>query len=83
LQAWRKTTSPDASVFLYAFDLLELNGDDLCRDPLEVRKATLASVRKMADEPLQGHIKPSGHINKQFARWEARERGCPRRTPGR
>src|SRR2546426_7615418 len=29
----------------------------------------------MADEPLQGHIKPSGHINKQFARWEARERG--------
>src|SRR5262249_30272227 len=29
----------------------------------------------MADEPLQGHIKPSGHINKQFARWEPRERG--------
>jgi len=24
---------------------------------------------------LQRHIKPSGHINKQFARWEARERG--------
>jgi hypothetical protein len=33
----------DASVFLYAFDLIELNGDDLRRDPLEVRKATLAS----------------------------------------
>ena len=32
------------SVFLYAFDLIELNGDDLRRDPLEVRKATLASV---------------------------------------
>jgi bifunctional non-homologous end joining protein LigD len=32
----------DASVFLYAFDLIELNGDDLRRDPLEVRKATLA-----------------------------------------
>src|SRR5262249_11586829 len=29
----------------------------------------------MADEPLQGHIKPSGHINKQFARREVRERG--------
>ena len=27
----------------YAFDLIELNGDDLRRDPLEVRKATLAS----------------------------------------
>jgi ATP-dependent DNA ligase len=31
-------------VFLYAFDLIELNGDDLRRDPLEVRKARLASV---------------------------------------
>jgi bifunctional non-homologous end joining protein LigD len=28
-------------VFLYAFDLIELNGDDLRRDPLQVRKATL------------------------------------------
>jgi len=26
--------------FLYAFDLIELNGDDMRRDPLEVRKAT-------------------------------------------
>jgi hypothetical protein len=31
------------SIFLYAFDLIELNGDDLRRDPLEVRKATLAT----------------------------------------
>jgi bifunctional non-homologous end joining protein LigD len=31
----------DASVFQYAFDLIELNGDDLRRDPLQVRKATL------------------------------------------
>src|SRR5262249_44003868 len=29
---------------LYAFDLIELNGDDLRRDPLEVRKATLRSM---------------------------------------
>jgi hypothetical protein len=29
---------------LYAFDLLELNGDDLRQEPIEVRKATLASV---------------------------------------
>jgi bifunctional non-homologous end joining protein LigD len=34
----------DGAVFLIAFDLLELNGDDLRREPLEVRKATLASV---------------------------------------
>src|SRR5215831_10494129 len=30
--------------FLYAFDLIELNGDDMRRDPLEVRKATLRSM---------------------------------------
>jgi bifunctional non-homologous end joining protein LigD len=34
----------DEDVFLYAFDPIELNGDDLRRDPLVVRKATLASV---------------------------------------
>jgi hypothetical protein len=31
-------------VFLYAFDLIELNDDDLRHDPLEVRKATLRSM---------------------------------------
>jgi len=30
--------------FLYAFDLIEMNGDDMRRDPLEVRKATLRSM---------------------------------------
>jgi len=34
----------DSHAFLYAFDLIELNGDDLRRDPLEVRKATLAKI---------------------------------------
>jgi bifunctional non-homologous end joining protein LigD len=34
----------DGDVFLYAFDLIELNGDDLRRDPLQVRKATLISI---------------------------------------
>jgi ATP-dependent DNA ligase len=43
----------DASVFLYAFDLIELNGDDLRRDPLEVRKATLASVLAKAAPGLR------------------------------
>ncbi len=48
----------DASVFLYAFDLIELNGDDLRRDPLEVRNATLASVLVKAGPGirLNGHI---------------------------
>ena len=31
-------------VILYAFDLIELNGDDLRHEPLEVRKATLTSL---------------------------------------
>ena len=34
----------EALAFLYAFDLLELDGTDLRREPLEVRKATLASI---------------------------------------
>jgi bifunctional non-homologous end joining protein LigD len=34
----------DSGAFLYAFDLIEVNGDDLRRDPLEVRKAVLANI---------------------------------------
>ena len=34
----------DANVFLYAFDLLSLNGHDLRREPIEERKAALAKL---------------------------------------
>jgi bifunctional non-homologous end joining protein LigD len=34
----------DESIFLYAFDLIELNGDDLRRDPLAGRKTTLEVI---------------------------------------
>ena len=34
----------DDSVFLYAFDLIELNGDDLRHDPLTVRKGLLGNL---------------------------------------
>ena len=34
----------EPAAFLCAFDLLELNGTDLRREPIEVRKATLASI---------------------------------------
>jgi bifunctional non-homologous end joining protein LigD len=49
-------------VFLYAFDLIELNGDDLRREPLEVRKATLASVLAKAASGirLNEHIQADG-----------------------
>ena len=43
----------DATVFLYAFDLIELDGEDLRRDPLAVRKATLASVLARAASGLR------------------------------
>jgi ATP-dependent DNA ligase len=50
------------SVFLYAFDLIELNGDDLRRDPLEVRKATLASILAKARPGMRfnEHIEGDG-----------------------
>src|SRR3954467_839396 len=34
----------EPQAFLYAFDMVELNGVDLRREPIEVRKATLASI---------------------------------------
>jgi ATP-dependent DNA ligase len=43
----------DGRVFLYAFDLIELGGDDLRREPLEVRKATLASVLAKAGSGIR------------------------------
>ena len=38
----------EATAFLYAFDLLELDGTDMRREPIEVRKATLASILRKA-----------------------------------
>jgi bifunctional non-homologous end joining protein LigD len=43
----------DADVFMWAFDLIELNGDDLRRDPLAVRKATLERVLARAAAGLR------------------------------
>ena len=59
-------------VFLYAFDLIDLNGDDVRRDPLEVRKATLRSMLANAgldlrfNEHLEGDGRPSSPTP---ARW--------------
>ena len=43
----------EAGVFLYAFDLLELDGTDLRREPIEVRKATLASILRKAGQGVR------------------------------
>jgi bifunctional non-homologous end joining protein LigD len=52
----------DGGVFLYAFDLIELDGDDLRHHPLTVRKTTLASLVARAAPGLQfnAHIEADG-----------------------
>ena len=49
-------------VFLYAFDLLELDGQDLRCEPLETRKATLASLlrRSLPGLRLNEHLAHDG-----------------------
>jgi ATP-dependent DNA ligase len=42
----------DRRVFLYAFDLIELDGDDLRREPIERRKAALAKLLRHAKAGL-------------------------------
>ena len=46
----------DASVFMRAFDLIELDGEDLRFEPLAVRKATLASL---LEEEARGSLRHS------------------------
>src|SRR5262249_60078031 len=52
----------DESIFLYAFDLIELNGDDLRPDPLEGRKATLKMILAKAEVGVRfnEHIEGDG-----------------------
>jgi hypothetical protein len=60
----------EPQAFLYAFDLLELNGDDLRREPIEVRKATLASIlrKSRSGVRLNEHLEhPEGHVVFQHA----------------
>ena len=62
----------EPQAFLYAFDLLELNGTDLRREPIEVRKATLASILRKS--------RPGVRLNEHL------EHDCGRRsssTPAR
>jgi bifunctional non-homologous end joining protein LigD len=43
----------DGAVFLYAFDVLEIDGDDLRQEPLERRKARLEKVLARAGAGIQ------------------------------
>jgi bifunctional non-homologous end joining protein LigD len=54
----------DERVFMWSFDLLELDGQELRREPIEVRKATLASVLRGCRAGLQfnQHLQHPGDI---------------------
>ena len=54
----------DASVFMYAFDLIELNGVDLRREPLEVRKEALERVLGRAGSGVRfnEHLEAEGPL---------------------
>ena len=51
-------------IFLYAFDLLELDGQDLRREPIETRKATLASLLRSCGPGLRlvEHLDHGGDV---------------------
>jgi ATP-dependent DNA ligase len=53
-----------AEIFLYAFDLLELDGQDLRHEPLETRKATLASLLRSCGPGLRlvEHLAHGGDV---------------------
>ena len=60
----------EPQAFLYAFDLLVLNGADLRREPIEVRKATLASILRKSrfGVRLNEHMEhPEGAVVFQYA----------------
>jgi bifunctional non-homologous end joining protein LigD len=53
----------DGAVFLFAFDLLELNGQDLRREPIEVRKRELGKLLRWSAQiglQLNEHIAEPG-----------------------
>ena len=66
------------TAFLYVFDLLELDGNDMRREPIEVRKATLASIlrKTRSGVRLNEHLEhPDGlsWCSRMPARWAWKE----------
>ena len=61
-------------VLLYAFDLLELDGADLRREPFATRKATLASLLRggLPGLRLNEHLAHPGDVVFQHARWASK-----------
>jgi ATP dependent DNA ligase domain len=67
----------DGEVQLLGFDLLELDGSDLCRDPLTTRKATLASLlrRSLGWHPVRRAHRGHRRRDRVRARLQARAGG--------
>ena len=65
----------EARAFLFAFDLLELDGLDMRREPIETRKATLASLLRNG--------KPGVRLNEHIAHSQRRRRVSSRLQAGR
>jgi bifunctional non-homologous end joining protein LigD len=59
----------DPTVFLYAFDLIELEGRDLRKDPIEKRKSALVKLLRKADYGifLSEHIEDEASVVFQHA----------------
>jgi ATP-dependent DNA ligase len=59
----------DGRVFLYAFDLLELDGANLRREPLETRRAELANLLRRAKPGLRlsEHVEGDGATVYEYA----------------
>jgi bifunctional non-homologous end joining protein LigD len=72
----------DESIFLYAFDLIELNGDDLRRDPLDGRKAKLEMILAKAGAGIRFNEHMQGDAMAALAKSRRRERRNYLRLPG-
>ena len=75
----------DGRVFVYAFDLIELDGDDLRHEPIERRKAALAKLirRTKTSLVLNEHIDEPGDVVFRHARESSGSKASYRRALAR
>jgi hypothetical protein len=76
----------EARAFLFAFDLLELDGLDMRREPIETRKATLASIlrKSLPGVRLNEHMAhPKGALVFQHREVNTRRELCHKPPFGR
>jgi bifunctional non-homologous end joining protein LigD len=70
----------DGAVSLFAFDLIELNGQDLRREPLEVRKRELGKLLRWAAQiglQFNEHIAEPGEVVFRHACMLGWKASCP------